>query len=202
MRTAEYHQPLSATPPNRSRVERVSMQLLVPMEEITQIPDTRVSVLIVVLSDSTWVYCGTDSDGNRDCEHPTDEKFGAADKSALVTLWTAGVSTPTSTIVSSTALGTSSASGMPTQTAEPVSSLDGGLSTGAKAGIGVGVGVGAVAVVVIAVFFVLRRRKHAPMANVECENHQSAPLNGLPQELPPSELPGGNKASRSRIELQ
>jgi hypothetical protein len=153
-------------------------------------------------SDSTWVCCGTDADGNRDCEHPTDEKFGAVDKSALVTLWTAGVSTPTSAIVSSTALGTSSASGTPTQTAEPASSSDGGLSTGAKAGIGVGVGVGAIAVLLIAVLFVLRRRKHARIANVECEDHQSAPLSGLPQGLPPSELPGENKASRSRIELQ
>ncbi|OGE56635.1 hypothetical protein PENARI_c003G05575 [Penicillium arizonense] len=86
-------------------------------------------------SDSTWVCCGTDAEGNRDCEHPTDEKFGAADKSALVTLWTAGVSTPTSAIVSSTALGTSSASGTPTQTAEPASSSDVGAFEWLTSGI-------------------------------------------------------------------
>lgn len=116
-------------------------------------------------------------------------------KSALATLWTAGVSTPTSSTVAS-----STASVKPTGTDHQTSSTNSGLSTGAKAGIGVGVAIGGLAVIFIAACFFLRRRKQGRKEAPEYS--QPSLLSELPQSSPPSELPGEHKPALPRVELQ
>jgi hypothetical protein len=149
---------------------------------------------IKYVSDTMWVCCGVDENGNRNCENPTDETFDAAAQSALATLWTAGVSSPTSSAVVSSAT-----SALPTETGHQTSSTNNGLSTGAQAGIGVGVAVGGLAVIFIAAFLFFRRRKQGLEETTE---GSQTPLSELPQSSPRSELPDEHKPALSRFELQ
>ncbi|KAF5248376.1 hypothetical protein FAUST_312 [Fusarium austroamericanum] len=90
----------------------------------------------------------------------------------------------------------SSSSAEPTQ----ASSSDGGLSTGAKAGIGVGAGLGFIALIGVALFFMRRRKRHTaapaltevPKSELTAgQNQHAAELHAqsTPQELPGDSVP-------------
>ncbi|KAF3025101.1 hypothetical protein E8E14_014591 [Neopestalotiopsis sp. 37M] len=103
--------------------------------------------------------------------------------------------TMTGSITISTDANTSSTS-TPAETGSPAGE---GLSTGAKAGIGAGVGVAAVALIGALLFFLLRRRKRTPTAELAA---QSEPTEAPATEAPKQELPGQQPRHNVPAELQ
>lgn len=103
--------------------------------------------------------------------------------------------TMTGSITISTDANTSSTS-TPAETGSPAGE---GLSTGAKAGIGAGVGVATVALIGALLFFLLRRRKRTPTAELAA---QSEPTEAPATEAPKQELPGQQPRHNVPAELQ